>query len=342
MTILYGKVFTVSTWLFMAVASSAAIAAVSLRVRLLLLREFSPVVMTLTVLWLLNQSFSPKVPSWIKGPQFFLWAALALAWAYACAFVVWRPLRDGLMGDLNAHHWLHGGVAFLVGLFVFSQAPGLHPSWSVPFGMKAVLCIVPADLPSLVVFGLAALAVMALARWPGFKPGLYLGLFYLLIAHRVFYALARPSGRNADLLFLFISIGLGLLTLAAVLLAWRLRPEITRKNLRRLQWGGGALTLLLCLCLFSFQRGALGHYTTAFWGVSAIVIFLAGLLGRAKPLRITGLVGLALCIPRIFIIDIHSSLYRIAATAALGAVVLAVAFLYSKYRVAIEAWDAEK
>ena len=44
------------------------------------------------------------------------------------------------------------------------------------------------------------------------------------------------------------------------------------------------------------------------------------------------LVGLALCVPRMFLVDLHSTLYRIVAFGALGAVLLWVGFSYHRFR----------
>lgn len=356
---LYGKVFTGAAMLFAAAASTVVIAALTLRVKVALLRDLAPIPLVLVIARLLGAAFvsfadaqpsrgGALLPYTVGGSELFLWAALALAWGYACAFAAWEPLGRGLrlMKEQNAYQWFHGIVALLVGVFVLSQSPGLHGAWAHPAdpalssGARAVvLFLIPMDQASLVLFGLAALAVMSLARRPGFKPGLFLGMVYLVIAHRVCYGLAWKLGGTTDLVFLGLAIGLALLTLGTSLLARRLWPGLPRQENRQIQWVWGASTLGLCLWLFGTQRGELSHYTTALWGISAIGIFLAGLLGRAKPLRIVGLAGMAVCIPRVFIVDIRSDLYRIAATAVLGTVVLLVAFLYNKYKGAIEAWD---
>lgn len=45
-----------------------------------------------------------------------------------------------------------------------------------------------------------------------------------------------------------------------------------------------------------------------------------------------GLSGLALCIPRVFIVDIDSTLYRIGVFFVLGVVLLWVGFSYHRFR----------
>ena len=71
-----------------------------------------------------------------------------------------------------------------------------------------------------------------------------------------------------------------------------------------------------------------------------LLLLAAGLVGRVKPLRVTALVGLALCIIRVFLVDVQSTLYRIVAFGALGVALLIVGFLYTRYREVIERWDS--
>jgi hypothetical protein len=101
----------------------------------------------------------------------------------------------------------------------------------------------------------------------------------------------------------------------------------------------GIIALGLLFMLFLKRTDSLSNYVTVFWGVSGIAIFLAGLFGRSKPLRLTGLIGLLLCVPRMFMVDIRSTLYRIAAFIALGIALLVVGYLYTRFRERIARWD---
>ena len=56
------------------------------------------------------------------------------------------------------------------------------------------------------------------------------------------------------------------------------------------------------------------------------------LSSRERAARLAGLSGLALCIPRVFIVDIDSTLYRIGAFFVLGVVLLWVGFSYHRFR----------
>ncbi len=64
----------------------------------------------------------------------------------------------------------------------------------------------------------------------------------------------------------------------------------------------------------------------------AIAVFILGLFARERAFRLTGLVGLALCVPRMFFVDLDSTLYRIVAFVALGLVLLWVGFSYHRFR----------
>ncbi len=128
--------------------------------------------------------------------------------------------------------------------------------------------------------------------------------------------------------------GVGLLAVVAVLL-----PVLARRigdwagGWRRVAlWlhGGGALLLLFWF--FGVQRGGLQPYATVLWGGAAILLFALGLFARERVYRLLGLGGLILCVPRAFLVDLDSTLYRIAAFVALGVVLLWVGFSYHRFR----------
>ena len=53
---------------------------------------------------------------------------------------------------------------------------------------------------------------------------------------------------------------------------------------------------------------------------------------RTAPYRVVGLAGLAMCLPRMFIVDLNSALHRIVAFIVLGLVLLWVGFSYHRFR----------
>jgi uncharacterized membrane protein len=68
------------------------------------------------------------------------------------------------------------------------------------------------------------------------------------------------------------------------------------------------------------------------WGEVAIALFVVGLFARERVYRLVGLAGLALCVPRVFLVDLDSTLYRIVAFVVLGLVLLWVGFSYHRFR----------
>jgi hypothetical protein len=99
-----------------------------------------------------------------------------------------------------------------------------------------------------------------------------------------------------------------------------------------LRYAGGGAGLALAFMAFATQRGELAAYATVGWGLAAIALFMAGLFGRTAPYRVLGLVGLGLCLPRMFIVDLESALHRIFAFIALGVVLLWVGFSYHRFK----------
>lgn len=125
--------------------------------------------------------------------------------------------------------------------------------------------------------------------------------------------------------------------LAAVALAQpvvgRDRPETDAPNWRaRARWLHAIGTLGLLFWVALARRDALEPYATVLWGGVAIAIFVVGLFARERAYRLTGLAGLALCVPRMFFVDLDSTLYRIVAFVALGLVLLWVGFSYHRFR----------
>jgi hypothetical protein len=97
-------------------------------------------------------------------------------------------------------------------------------------------------------------------------------------------------------------------------------------------WIAAGAGLLLAFLVAWAQRGDLRPFITVLWGTASLVWFGLGLVGRSRPHRLWGLIGLLVCIPRVFVVDLQSTLHRIAAFAALGVVLLWVGFSYHRFR----------
>jgi hypothetical protein len=96
--------------------------------------------------------------------------------------------------------------------------------------------------------------------------------------------------------------------------------------------GAAGLVLAFGVLLAQPEGGALHRYVTVGRGAAAAAVVLTGLRGRLRPHRLLGLLGLALCIPRAFVMDLHTPLEHIAAFIALGGALLWVGFSYHKFR----------
>jgi hypothetical protein len=116
-------------------------------------------------------------------------------------------------------------------------------------------------------------------------------------------------------------------------LAWR---RLRKMEAGTLKWllGLGAVAALVAIDAptLHLPETAGNGATTSFWAVAGALVFAAGLAGRLRPYRYVGLGGLALCVPRLFVVDITDTLGRIIAFGALAVVLLAIGFSYEKLK----------
>ncbi len=197
----------------------------------------------------------------------------------------------------------------------------------------------------------SALALMALEASFAPRPRLYALaaglLLYVGLAWRAKLSAALPAASVVALIGLnwmlvqapeangneVLAVVVAAAAVAAVpLLARKFRveaPEVWREGA---PWVHAGLALLVVLALFQQQRGGLAPYVTVLCAGAAIATFVAGLFGASRAYRLVGLGGLALCVARLFAVDLHSMLYRILAFVALGGVLLFVGFSYHRFR----------
>ena len=107
-----------------------------------------------------------------------------------------------------------------------------------------------------------------------------------------------------------------------------------------LPWFHAAAALLLAFVVCTIDRLVSDNLTAVFWGLSAILLFVSGLFAGLRAYRLTGLIGLVFCIGHIFIWDIQDTFYRIIAFFVIGLVMLAIGFLYNRFRERISALDS--
>jgi hypothetical protein len=319
-------------YLLLAVGLGAGLAAAATRLRHRYLADLAalPLLIALADLMLGPPTGSPVrwILTRLRESAWETWLAPAAAvgaFALAALSVRWTALRERFRFLANdAQEWVLSALATAIGLAVMLallDATGVEKYWL----MTVATC--------------AGIAVAALARRPGVRPALWAGMFYLILAEMRFVRIAGRYGRAADMGFLALALLSAVAMLGLAVAARKLRPSLDRGIRTAVEGALGAMSLLMLLVLFVVQGGKLAGYTTVFWGTSAIAIFAAGLAGRVKPLRIVSLIGLALCLGRIFLVDARSALDRIFAFVGVGIALLAVGFLYNKYRDRIQRLD---
>ncbi len=242
--------------------------------------------------------------------------ALAAAWWPALAWARsswvrtrWAALGLDAEGTSTVQTWLAG---MLTAVAIRAHTSGDERVWWFA-GATAVAVIVARAGFSAVVEVVTGLAVMGL------------GYAAALVGRGDLDVTELGSGFGA-----VVAMGLLAAVLSRTLPTGRLWASAAMRGARA--WIFPAAGLALIFALMLGQRGELRPYVTVGWGVAALAWFGFGLFTRARPDRLLGLVGLALCVPRMFWVDLHSTLYRIVAFGALGAVLLWVGFSYHRFR----------
>ncbi|MFI5356448.1 MAG: hypothetical protein ACHQ4G_03850 [Opitutales bacterium] len=253
---------------------------------------------------------------WRVRPDFpLLFAAAALAWVLP---VLWQ--RSPVRRELIRGPWWR------------AAAPWIQATLATWIMVLAVRSNYAAPLLFLVTAA-EAVAVFVLAWKLGVRPaGPASSVLLLLGAWWTAAALWQGSPEElttGDGLALGAVLGLAAVLLLLPVLARSFAAGAWRSAAA---WMQGAVALGLMFWLFEAQTGWLGAYTTVIWGMVAIIVFVLGLFLRERAYRLLGLAGLLLCLPRMFLVDLHSTLYRILAFVGLGVVMLWVGFSYHRFR----------
>jgi hypothetical protein len=185
-----------------------------------------------------------------------------------------------------------------------------------------------AGVERVVVVALVGLAVAALAWRPGLEPALPAAS--AILGGGMIWA--AGFGRDASGPEIGAAVLLAAVTAMVPVLGRRWVGEGVGAWRRWAAWAHPTVAWLLLAGIFLRQPGGLAPYATVLCGGAAIALFLLGLFARERAARLVGLGGLALCVPRVFIVDIDSTLYRIVAFVALGIVLLWVGFSYHRFR----------
>ena len=82
--------------------------------------------------------------------------------------------------------------------------------------------------------------------------------------------------------------------------------------------------------LYGFRNGGV----SVWWSLCAIALLFGGIRRRVKALRISGVVLFAACAGKVFLIDLArlEQIWRIAAFAVIGVVILLGALLYIRFK----------
>jgi uncharacterized membrane protein len=200
--------------------------------------------------------------------------------------------------------------------------------------------------PPLVVVGWAAMALllMAIASFTGRKMFLHQSLLLSLpvLGRGVLFNLYDRSLATGDALHgpWFTLLAAAGLLLLALPFAFRLKTESNRRGLAALleRWPEQILffvPLIMITWLLEAQISS-GMLTLA-WAVEAVVVFLFALVVGVRSFRLTGLGLLMLCVGKIIVIDVWrlGPRDRYLTFIGLGALLIGVSFLYSRYREAI-------
>ena len=131
-------------------------------------------------------------------------------------------------------------------------------------------------------------------------------------------------------------LGITGILLYGVLLAAR------RSHPRPLSLVPAAVGTALSFWVFAGSNVGVEKLATVCWGVTSILVFIAGLAGGLRNYRMVGLIGLGLCLIRMFIVDIDDTLYRIIAFFVIAVVLLLIGYLYNRFRHLIEAFDEQE
>ncbi len=219
----------------------------------------------------------------------------------------WRAMGTRVTFSITGQTWLAGAVTAL--------AIGLNPSASSVAWFAAVALLAVAGSR----VGFVAMVEVALG-W----IVLGLGQAVLLIAERGETVAVLETG--------FIAV-VAVAVVSLVVARWLPAGKLLGQALRPVQaWVLPVAGLAVIFMAMYAQHGEMQPYVTVGWGIAALTWFGFGLFARARPDRLIGLAGLALCIPRMFVVDLHSTFHRIAAFGVLGVVLLWVGFSYHKFR----------
>jgi hypothetical protein len=120
--------------------------------------------------------------------------------------------------------------------------------------------------------------------------------------------------------------------LAAADGVWLARPvcrlgPLANPRVASVFWGGAAMVTVLA----GFGLAGVAEWTTAVWATGAVALLVWGFWVGLRGYRVIALLGLAVTIVRLFLVDIDNSLWRIIAFGVTGALLVGIGYLYNRF-----------
>lgn len=133
---------------------------------------------------------------------------------------------------------------------------------------------------------------------------------------------------------LAVALSIAAFLIAEFLVRRNTQKLTPRERVARSFFSLAAIVLLTGLLYHEVSGGML----TVVWGVEALACLGAGIVARERPLRVEGLALLLVCILKLFIYDLRNleTGYRILSFIALGIILLAVSWIYTRFRAQVE------
>ena len=309
-----------------------------------------------------------------EGADFFASALLGLVLLVisrrfpfrSLAFVSWLPITLGLLnsawqGATSGQTWFWlAGLTVLTHVLLANhwmqrekQPDSASVSGATWFGFQSLISLIAVGAWTLTVFaaasspwqaaGLTAVALLCsgLWRWRKIETIEAAGMAPLTLSAFIsvyILVITKPTSSPSHDLLSVILVAAGFAVNGVILATARHRHnQFTSFSI--LPWLHAGIALLIAFAACATDRLVSENLTTVFWGVTAITLFVGGLFAGLRAYRLAGLIGLAFCIPRIFIWDIQDNLYRIFAFLAIALALLAIGFLYHRFRDRIATFD---
>ena len=215
----------------------------------------------------------------------------------------WPRFQDGILV-------LWWSLLILAGVAVYRK----HPSLA-------------SFMPILVILGILSLIWLVQMPWP--IPSGWIKSSYFAVPKEAYWKYLLTSLLSRGIYVIS-------LTAAGIELARQHAPKkvfvsvLTLAGVLFFLFSSQEIYTMLLIFLCGFRDGGV----TVWWSLCAIALLFSGIRRRLKALRIFGIVLFAACAGKVFFVDLDGldQIWRIAAFAAIGVVMLSGAVLYIRFR----------